>query len=166
MNSLDIKSHNDIIFSIKSNTGSVAINDATWDFIFDFHKQSKDFYFIGNGPQFEYLHVEKDIAFLADEIIYSEDNHFQILLKLRPGSLLVSRNLLNRFWEYYEYPAIVFVESAVNKISLTGLARGEGSYDSFVRNNDGVSVIFRSFELDVMWVAQNPNNPLFALLST
>ena len=157
---IDIRFHNEVLCSLKFLSGEVQINDSRWDFIFDFYSQSEGFYFIGNRLQFEYPELERDVGYLAEELMVSEHDNLEILLKIKPSNLLINRNLLEKFWSYYEYPAIVFIRDQVSEESLKNVLKERKGYDDFVRLNSGVSIIYRSFELDVLWVAQDPDHPL------
>lgn len=159
-NNIETKLHSGILLSFKYLKGDILINDRRWDFIFDFYSQSEGFYFIGNRLQFEYPELERDVGYLAEELMVSEHDNLEILLKIKPGNLLINRNLLEKFWSYYEYPAIVFIRDQVSEESLKNVLKERKGYDDFVRLNSGVSIIYRSFELDVLWVAQDPDHPL------
>ena len=159
-NNIEAKLHNKILLSFKYLEGDISINDNRWNFIFDFYNKSSEFYFLGRRLQFDDPELERDTRFLSEELLISKHQNFELLLKIKPSNLLINRNLLEKFWFYYEYPAIVFVESTVSREALIDLLDRNRGYDSFVNLNDGVSIIYRSFELDVLWIAQDPNHPL------
>lgn len=151
----EIKTYNEFILSLKSLSGDININDSTWDSMFTAHENFTEFYFIGKRLQFEIADFKENIDYISTEVLCSKHKNFEILVKLKPSVLFISRNLLEKFWSHYEYPALIFVESVIDRKKLIDFFNSRQSHHDFVEANGGISMFYRSFELDVLWVAQS-----------
>ena len=74
--------------------------------------------------------------------------------KVMPGILIISRNAFKHIWEHYEYPFLFFMDQE-NEGDNVDLLRRPFSVDELINRLKKTLVIYKSFELDVLWILKS-----------
>lgn len=153
---LDVYScHNDQI-SIKDLSEDLNIGKKKWDFVFDFILgETNRFYFLGERLEYFDNDLVDLIESSSEKVFYKDEDWYKILFELSPANLLISRGGVSSIWSYYEYPAIFFLSTHSSESELINLIKKQITYSEIARSMNGVYVVHRNFEPNVLWVEKS-----------
>ncbi|GAB3931292.1 hypothetical protein [Mucilaginibacter myungsuensis] len=156
MRTLDIRIHERAKCSIQDLTKDLDINDLKWDGLFKFLNETFEVsYFWGYREWLPEDKIEKTSDGLFDHIEIDEQH--KLLGTLKEVVFLFNRRQLSELWECYEYPAVVFLAEIANEQELFDQCRSSHYLSDLVANIPDVVILYRSFELDVLWIETNIN---------
>ena len=131
------------------------IGEGKWDAIFDsLSKSAESIYFYGTRRWVKDGDFEELALSLGEECMIDEDpDHRSILFRLKPISMMFHRKSLSKIWLYYEYPSIIFLRDIKEEVKLVEILEGTKHYYSdIIEILNGVTIIYQSFELNVLWM--------------
>jgi hypothetical protein len=143
--------------SIKDLDDDLDISDSKWDFIFEYLlKEATIVYFEGFRLWVEDNDFMKNVDYLSDGILLDKNSHSVLLFKLKPSSILLNRSLLNKMWEYYEYPMLIFLKDGTQESKLIELSNQLPlAKDKITESLNGVFTVRRAGQPDVLWLERS-----------
>lgn len=154
--SLDIKVYNQNQASIKDVAGELDISNNKWDFLFDFFlKGETAVYFEGFRLDFPDEEFESNLEYLSENILFVEDNFFRILFKVKLSSIALSRGLISKFWNYYDNSSLIFLKNELEEETLIELSEKREYINEYCKVIKSAYIIYKSFELDVLWIEKS-----------
>jgi len=146
--------------SIKDFRSDIVIADAKWDFIFKFiSKNTESFYFLGEKLEYFDKELNSLINDLAETQINLCNDLHKIFIKLNARNVILNRKRLSDLWNYYEYPAIIFLGKNKDENELTLLCKRALTYIEIVGSMNGTYVLHRNFEPNVLWLKKSLDTP-------
>jgi hypothetical protein len=157
MTGLDIKIHKNDRASIKDERGDVIISDVKWNSLFAFLTNLFErFYFRGDRKWVNDSEFSETIDFLSEKILINNArSKSELLFRIKTASMLQNRRLLSRMWEYYEFPAIVFLGSEQDEETLVECYKNRAFNEDILNNIESVLILHRHTEPDVLWIRTN-----------
>ncbi|MGY4535640.1 hypothetical protein ACVW0P_000034 [Mucilaginibacter sp. UYNi724] len=157
MGDLELIVHNDSLISIKDTINELDISQSKWGFLFKyFHSNSDSVYFLGHRKQFDDEHFKITIENLSDTIMYADGakKMFGIFLKLKQLDWSYNRKYISKLWNYYEYPAIIFVKKKDEDLMIDLIKKGL-FYEDIIDLINDIAILSKRFELYVLWINGN-----------
>jgi hypothetical protein len=162
MQNLNINKYDSYNASIKLPGNDLDISDVRLTRLFDSLKIFENVYFIGNRAYFSDDQVDQTIDFLSEEVfIKNTSKSFRLFCRLKPVSFNYNRKLLNKLWQYYEFPAFIFLGDKVDESDLITAYNTSTFHDDLVKNVDNLVILFRLAEQNVIWIKGNVNLSVF-----
>jgi hypothetical protein len=143
--------------NIQDLNSDLDISDSKWDFIFEYLlKEAPIVYFEGFRLWVEDNDFVKNVDYLSDGILLDKNSHSVLLLKLKPSSILLNRSLLNKMWEYYEYPMLIFLKDDTQENKLIELSNQLPlAKDKITESLKEVFTAHRAGQPDVLWLERS-----------
>jgi hypothetical protein len=161
MNSLNIKIYNTNLVSIKDLSKDVDISDFKWNIFFEKFVTLYDaFYFLGSRAWLKPDGFDVTLQHLSESVFLDEGkDHDRVFFQLKSSSLMYNRRMLSKVWLYYEYPSVIFLGDREDEQYLIDMIRSNnlGLSDIIVSNIPNTTIMYRSFEQDVLWMIANLN---------
>jgi hypothetical protein len=157
MNSIDFKFHNYNELSIKDLNGDVNLSEQKWNKLIEyFSKNTFCTYFKGYRINYVDTGFFETINLIGEDILIDEGkDHFRLLLRLKPTVFIFNRILLHKFWLYYEFPSIIFLEDETQESILVETIENGWYNEDIIKNVPGTTIFYLGFELNVLWVKSN-----------
>ncbi|WP_199142070.1 hypothetical protein, partial [Pedobacter sp. ASV12] len=146
-NNMDLVLHNRGVISIKDIDGDLNISQPKWDFLINLLIDYSECTFF-SGLRLNYDdNIEKNIDYLAEEILINKDEDFEmVLLKINERNIRIHRGLLECVWKQYQNPYIIFLNNSNNVDILVNTIREKRFYNDFLRAIEGLCIIYQEYE--------------------
>lgn len=153
---LDIKKHTDSYFSIKDLNHDLDISEHKWSFVYDSILENVTaVYFDGNRLNYSDNELNSTINYLSEKILIDNNDHWNILLKLKLSSVMFNRKLVSNLWSYYEYPALIFLKDELHENILIKRLENKNMLASICDTIDGAYITYQGIEYDVLWLRKS-----------
>lgn len=157
-----INDHNNDVFTIRDEK-EIDISEPKWNFIFNNSSlENYVMYFIGWHLDFIHSTEIKDnlnslIINLSEQILIDNADHSKLIFKVKT----LNRKDLNKLWQYYEYPSLVFIKTKLYEVKLVETFN---NYSRKITLNKGFFHIYKMDpELNVLWIEKSRDINLFNL---
>lgn len=155
MGKLDFIFHNDGEISIKDTEHDLDLSDKKWDSLLTlFSNDASSIYFYGMRINYR-EGLEETILYLTEEMLIDERGLEFVLLKLKKASVMINRGLLGGLWRHYENPSLIFLKEKESEQLLVNAIKDNRYYKSMLRAVNGLSILYQSFEPEVLWINSN-----------
>ena len=153
---LDLFVHKNML-TIQDLNSDLDIGDSKWDFIFEYLlKEAHIVYFEGFRLWVEDNDFLKNVDYLSDGTLLDKNDHNVLLFKLKPSFVLLNRSLLNKMWEYYEYPMLIFLKDDTQEGRLIELSNQLPlAKEKITESLKEVLIARRAGQPDVLWVEKS-----------
>lgn len=150
---LDICKYNNSLISFKDKISNINIANSKWDFIFNIDKKLVFF----NG--FRLLEnsgsISKTILQYSKNHLEIKDEYHLIFMEIDFSNIIINRNGISELWDLYEYPAFIFLDNENEIECLKKCCVNNVSFEEIAVSLKDVFIIYKSFELDVVWITGN-----------
>jgi hypothetical protein len=157
MRDIEIKKYNKSFVSVRNLNKDLEISDAQWDRLFEANlKLFDNVYFNGRRIWTMGLDFDDILSYLSDATFFDKrKNESEILFRVKNSSIMYNRRLVSNMWDYYEYPSFIFLEDKSQEEALIKAYKKRTFIDDIIEKTDGLLIMYRSFEQDVIWIKGN-----------
>ncbi|WP_222165652.1 hypothetical protein [Edaphocola aurantiacus] len=146
-------------WSIKTENHCINISEILWNDIFEsILNQTSFVYFTGFRLDYKPESFLIDLGFVSKREYVSIDNFMRLFFEVSDIQILSPRKLLSCFFDNYEYPALIFSQKDIF-IELSNCVRNRTSNLDIPEIFEGVYLIHKQIEQDVLWFNKSSNMP-------
>lgn len=145
-----------MLLSVKDETSDVInINDSKWNDLFNLYSDKIDnIYFIGYKLFIRNSNHIELIEDMCETLIFNE-GFYKVCFKVKHAFLSINRMQISKLWDYYEYPALIFINDKINVNKFIQIVKGDFYYNNVVSSLSNSVIFYKSFEENVLWIAKS-----------